>query len=367
MSKITPSYSAYASLFASAFLVVAQVFAEEMSPVGLIDYQCKGSKVTPDDELAATQSVKVALMEKYFSSLEPARKTALDNKKATILASVDSYLDNFIVRDRSPFDKKTKTFSLSAQADINTAKINKLIDGDVASGEHQQIVFFFVARRVAEVESKGPKVITATRTIDSNESQAAAGSHSGTVSAGTTTTAGSATESASAVIRKADSVVYAVENNFTTDIARTMSGVLGDRGFEVVPAAALVETSGGKFNPDELQKDFETRSEFTSPHQAVAARTCREAGAPMLAYGTLTIGMKRIDPVNNQNTLTTVKIDAQILDCRKPLASSKGSIGGIQVEGVGADASEAEAAGIKLAAEKAANILADQLHNHGIR
>jgi hypothetical protein len=359
--------SARSLLWASALWLAAPLWAEETTPIAFVDFTCQSSKsATPAEEQAATQSVKAALLGKYFSSLPPERQTALADKQPVILAAADSYLDNFVIRDRA-FDKKTKTLTLTAQADVNHAKITKLIDDAANNGAHQQMVFIFVARRQAEVESKGPKVVTATRQMDSHQTDADAISHNGEASAATGTKTSQAVESVSVETRTADRVVYALDDHFKADIDSRMSEVFVNRGFDVVSAAALVDASGGKFNPDDLQKDFETSSQFSLAHQSLATRTCREAGAPLLAYGTLTILMKRLDPANNRNTLVTVKIDAQIFDCRKPLASKAGSIGAMQVEGVGADASEAEGQAIKLAAEKVASTLADQLHNRGIR
>ena len=140
-----------------------------------------------------------------------------------------------------------------------------------------------------------------------------------------------------------------------------------DRGFDTVSAADLVDASKGLFNPDKLQKDFETSSQFSLENQRLAVRACRDAGAPMLAYGTLTIGVQRIDPVNQRNVIVNVTIDAQILDCRKSLTIKVGSIGAVQVEGVGADQTQAENAALDMAAAKAAQVLADQLRSRGIR
>ncbi len=354
------------SLAAAACLFHTTARAEDASPVAMVEVSCKSSKAASPEELQnALQSVKSALLEKYLASVMPERKTALSEKKSIMLAQPDFCLNNFLVRNQE-FDKKTKILTLSAQADINTAYIDKLIGGSAEKVEHHQMVFIFAARRQSEVKSEGPKVTTATQRTGGNQSEAEGSSRNGVVSASETKKTTEMISTASSETRTADHITYIVENNNKADIDAAISGVLVNRGFDVASAADLVAASNGQFNPDEFEKDFETSSQFSMKHQSIATRVCREAGAPLLAYGTLTIGVKRTDPVNSRNTLVAVKIDAQILDCRKPLASKVGSIGALQVEGVGADQTQAETEAIKLAAEKAATTLADQLNNRGI-
>jgi hypothetical protein len=366
--KIFLPYVKYAGLV--NFLILPLIFlcnlteAADTKPVAMVEFSCKSGKAArPEEEQEATLAVKRALIEKYIASVPDERKLVLSEKKDDLFAEPDRCLSNFVIRDED-FNKETKMLTLSAQADINTAFIDGFIDGPVTKNlEHSQIVFIFVARRQAEVESRGPKVTTGTQQISGKEAQAegSGGSASETVKTSEAVT------SVSSETRTADRITYVLDDNSKADIDSTISGVLINRGFDVVSAANLVAASNGQFNPDELQTDFKTSSQFSLKHQIMATRVCREAGAPLLAYGTLTIGVKRTDPVNSRNTLVDVDIDAQVFDCRKPLASKVGSIGALQVEGVGADQTQAETEAIKLAAEKAATTLADQLHNRGIR
>jgi hypothetical protein len=228
-------------------------------------------------------------------------------------------------------------------------------------------VFVFVARRQAEVESRGPKVTTGSQDIKSAEKAVSDQSKPGESTVAATDKTSQAVTTVSSVTRTADRIVYALEDNAKAGIDRAMSKVFVDRGFDVVPASELIGPSNGEFNPDKLQQDFETSSQFTLEHQRMGTRVCREAGAPLLAYGTLTIGVKATDPANPRNTLVNVIVDAAVLDCRKQLSVKVGSIGALQVSGVGADQTEAETAALDLAATKAANVLADQLRNRGIR
>ena len=341
---------------------------DDNSPIASVEVLCKSPKgASSDEEAQGLQAVKLALLDKYIASLGPERKPLVAARRGELVAALDGCLENVTTRSKQ-FDKKTQTLTLAAQGDINTGRINQLIDAGAApAGEKNPIVFIFVARRQLEVESKGAKVTTASQEMKSAEKNASEQSKSGEATVATADKNSQAVSSISSVTRTADRIVYALEDNAKAGIDRAMSKVFVDRGFDVVPASDLIEPSKGAFDPDKLQRDFETSSQFTLEHQRMATRVCREAGAPMLAYGTLTIAVKAIDPLNSRNTLVNVIVDAVVMDCRKPLSIKVGSIGALQVNGVGADQTEAETAALEIAATKAAGVLADQLRNRGIR
>jgi hypothetical protein len=341
---------------------------DDNSPIAFVELVCRSAKgASPEEEAQGLQAVKLALLDKHIASLGPERKALLAARRDELAASPDGYLENVATRSKR-FDEKTKTLTLAAQADINSGRINQLIDGGTArAGEKNPIVFIFVARRQQEVESGGPKVTTASQELKSAKEESSAQSRSGQTTVATGEKRSQAVSSISTVTRTADRIVYALEDNAKAGIDRTMSKVFVDRGFDVVPASELIDPSKGEFDPDKLQKDFEGSSQFSLAHQRMATRVCREVGASLLAYGTLTIGVKATDPVNARNTVVNVIVDAQVMDCRRPLSIKVGSIGALQVNGVGADQTEAETAALDLAATKAANVLADQLRNRGIR
>jgi len=341
--------------------------SDDLSPIGAVDVSCKSAKgISPQEEASAVASLKIILIDKYIASLDPSRQAQVSARRAELVANPDAAMQNFGIRSKA-FDKSKKIATLSAQADINKSKVDSLIDGNTGGGEKNPIVFIFVARRQSEVESKGPIVKTGTKQDQGSKEEASAQNKGGVASATTSSSTTQTVTTADSVIRKADSIVYIIEDNMKAAIDRTMSKVFVDRQFDTVSAADLVEATKGAFNPDKLIKDFENSSQFTLENQRQAARACREAGAPMLAFGTLTIGVQRKDPVNNSRVLVNVIVDGQILDCRKALTIKVGSIGALQVEEPGADQTQAENAALVSAADRAANILADQLRARGIK
>jgi hypothetical protein len=152
-----------------------------------------------------------------------------------------------------------------------------------------------------------------------------------------------------------------VEPQLRANIDRSMGEIFTQRGLEIIDASELFAASNGSLDVDALEKDFRTSSEFSTKNRVEITRVCRELGVPlMLAYGTLTLGLKRLEPGSGA-TLIDVMIDAQVLDCRGPLAKRVASIGNVRVSGAGADQTAAERAALDLAAKRAANDLVDQI------
>jgi hypothetical protein len=358
-----------------AFSLTSQLSADDTSPIASVEYSVRKKQgPTREEELQAEKELKAELVRKYIASLGPERKPLVEGRRTQLLANPDDLLENYTVRNRQ-FDRNSRRAMISAQADINVARVSALIDGTSpgqspavqANGEKNPIVFIFAARRQARVETKAARLITGREQSTVVEAEAVVRASDGISASSSASTQRSTVTSASSVVRTADQISYVVEPHLTAQIDRTMSKVFVDRQFDAVSAAALVEATEGRFNPDDLEKDFESRSEFTMEHQRQATKAVRDAGAGFLAYGTLTIGVQRLDPANPERTIVSVIVDAQVLDCRRPLTVKVASIGALHVEGTGRDQTQAEVNGLELAAERAANVLADQLRQRGVR
>lgn len=343
-------------------LVVLSAVADDNSPIEHIELQCRGTKLSPQEQQQALAKVKAALIEKYIVSCGEERQRPLNDKKAELQSDPDKYLSGLTIRSED-FEKKTKVYTLAAQADVNKEAINRLIDqgrlaGSTPAAQNQPyIVLVFVARRQTEVESKGPLVKTTVGSEKKQEVQV------GAEGSGASTFERKADSqlSGSSIKRRADQIVYAVENNSLSGIDRTMSKVFVDRGFKTVPAFKL---SGTKFKREEFVQDFNTSSKFTDEHENLAFEVCNEKKW-LLGYGTLTIGAPRSD--DKGHVVVNVIVDGVVLDCRDDAAPRVASIGALQVEQIGADQTQAETEALNLAATKAATVIADQLANNGIR
>jgi hypothetical protein len=325
---------------------------------------CKGkSKPTKAEEATALAALKRSLLLEFINESPEPRRSLLNAKSDELLASMDLFLPQLTILD-SQFDKATRTYTLVGEADVDPGRFDKLIDQPVKSANQNAvrsyISWIFVARRQATVKEIGPKVATGSSKLKSEEVAASASQQPGFSSVSTISKSEDAIVTESAVTKTADEVVYLLEDNKKASIDAVMSKVFVDRGFDVVPASELVRLSNNTFNPDKLQADFKTSSQFSLENQQTATRLCREAGLPFLAFGALTIGVKEGDPATGM-TRVSVIIDAQVLDCRNQFVIKAGSIGALQVSALGPNQTEAETLAIQKASEQAATIIADQL------
>jgi hypothetical protein len=358
-------------VFFALQICATALLADDTTPVALVEKICKSSKgPTSEEDADATRTCKLALLDKYINSLGQERQFLVSSKRSVLSADLDGTIQNYTERNRS-FDKKTKVLTLSAQCNINKGKIDQLIDQTQQQGAHTQernkILFVFTARRQNKVVTNPLTVTTGSKITKNSGQESASGSTQGRSSLSNTVTTAEAVSTTNTLTRKADEIEYAIENNAKASIDYAMSEVLINRGFAITPSETLVKKTKGKCNPDNLLRDFETSSEFSEQSKSSLIEGCRETNAKLLAYGTLTIGAQRRDPVNNQNIIVNVIVNAQILDCRDEDPVKVGGIGALQVECIGADQTQAETAAIKLAATKAAQVLADQLRSQGIR
>ena len=324
---------------------------------------CKGkSSPTKVEEATALAALKRSLLLQFINETPEPRRSLLNAKSDELVASIDIYLPQLTILD-SKFDKATQTYTLVGEAEVDPVRFDKVIDQPGKSGKdpaQSNISWIFVARRQETVKEIGPKVATGSSRLKSDEAAAITSQQPGSSSVSTTSKSQDATVTESAVTKTADDVVYRLEDNKKASIDAAMSKVFVDRGFDVVPASELVRLSSNTFNPDKLQADFKTSSQFSLENQQTATTLCREAGLPFLAFGALTIGVKEGDPVTGM-TRVSVIIDAQVLDCRNKFVIKAGSIGALQVSALGPNQTEAETLALQKASEQAATIIADQL------
>jgi hypothetical protein len=321
------------------------------------------SSPTKAEEAMALAALKRSLLLQFINETPEPRRSLLNAKSDELVASIDIYLPQLTILD-SKFDKATQTYTLVGEAEVDPVRFDKVIDRPGQSGKPEpapsNISWIFVARRQETVKEIGPKMAVGSSRLKSDEAAASASQQPGSSSVSATSKSQDATVTETAVTKTADDVVYRLEDNKKASIDAAMSKVFVDRGFDVVPASELVRLSSNTFNPDKLQADFKTSSQFSLENQQTATTLCREAGLPFLAFGALTIGVKEADPVTGM-TRVSVIIDAQVLDCRNKFVIKAGSIGALQVSALGPNQTEAETLALQRASEQAATIIADQL------
>jgi hypothetical protein len=323
---------------------------------------------TPADMDKALKQLKIIIIEDYIDSADPARKFLLEPLRSTLISNPDAFLEGFTKSGSGEFNATSKSFSVSAYSSLKFSSIDRLIDapGNAPDVKRNPIVFIFVARR--QTQTVEHSVDVETTVISDDRSSVGATNHESNsgfdVSAQSQVKQGITTSSQ--ITRRSDTITYDLETQLKANIDRSFSEILVDRQFDVAAPEEIFDASDPESNLDEISKDFQKSSDFSIKHRKHLIEICREK-APVLAYGTLTLGMKRLDPSNPAITLIDVMIDAQVLDCRGALSIKVASIGNVRVTGTGIDQTSAERNGLERAAAKAANAVADQLRRRRIQ
>jgi len=328
-----------------------------------IAVRIKGSKPKQEEKEAAIRAAKVEIIRMHIQSSDSARHANLKGIEPQLVANPDGFLSNFnILGDDT--DRKSKTYTVAVVADVNEAEINRILAVQAPQTHKLPISMVVVSRRQTLVKEIGPKVATGStemKTTEDSTAQTTTAGKSSVVQASKTQTA-AFTESA--VTLSSDSIIYDVASAQEVDAA--ISGVLGDRGFKVVPADTLTEMTGGLFDVKRLIRDFRMGNDIAPETKRDAVKGCQKVEMPFFGYGTLTIGVKQKDDVSGKWKVN-VLIVAEVWDVREKFASKVAAVGPVQYQDIGDSQTQAENNALTGAANRAAQLVSDKLLEKGIR
>ena len=245
------------------------------------------------------------------------------------------------------------------------------------SGDKLMFSFAFFARRAADervfqdkvtkersmtVETTGSEATT-DNSRNSNGRSTSASSEGGSV------TQRNIEQRKGTIERRDTAYKYRVEQSEGVDSAVT--SFLGTAGFEVVKFSDVLGTCPGGPSLDDIVTNFANPAENQAElvpgplrTRMIAAARHPDCGVSFFSIGLLDI-LKSEDSGNGR-VRVTVALTAYILDLRKRLPTSVGSIAAVQKSAIGSNRIEATNAALKLAATEGARDLVDQLRQRGI-
>jgi hypothetical protein len=144
-----------------------------------------------------------------------------------------------------------------------------------------------------------------------------------------------------------------------------MTGVFADAGYDVVEADQVEGASNGLLNIDQIRGAYGHGDDLPSKLTHDATQGVQQAGIGLFALGTLDVGMQDIDPVSG-NTRVYVTVTGKVYNVQGRFARTLSSVGPVQYAGLGPDASVARTNALKIAAQKAAQQMVDELNNKGL-
>jgi hypothetical protein len=366
MKSLTALFS-----FLVAVLICGVVFADTPAEKGMgsVNY---GWHLSAENRQDAIRKAKVNAIERYIADTNAARSRVFDQQRDRIAAHVDDYVLGATVLSEDD-NKASKTYSVTIRADINNTRLLNDLGGgsasaaDVASVQHNTLTFLFLARSQSSVQTFDAKVykradVDTSSTRKTSEGESVRSNNVSTSdsidehASATTTTGGSTT-------RRADKVDWTVSR--ASEINTAMTGVFADAGYDVVEADQVEGASNGLLNIDQIRGAYGHGDDLPSKLTHDATQGVQQAGIGIFALGTLDVGMQDVDPVSG-NTRVYVTVTGKVYNVQGRFARTLSSVGPVQYAGLGPDASVARTNALKIAAQKAAQQMVDELNNKGL-
>ena len=360
-----------ASLIVAAALATGGVHAQTVSEKGMASVTF-GWHLTPKDRQDAIQKAQVNAIERYIADTNAARSRVFEQQRDRMSAHLSDYiLGSTVISEEN--NKDAKSYSVVIRADINSTRLlNDLGSGsasstDMASKKHSTLTFLFVARSQSSVQTFDDKVykradVDSSSTRNTREGESVRGNSVGT-SDTVSERASLATTTGGSVTRKADSVEWKVARS--GEINTAMTGIFADAGYDVIEADQVEGASNGLLNIARIRDAYSHDDDLPSKMTRDATQGVNQAGVGLLALGTLDIGMQDTDPVSG-NMRVYVTVTGKVYDVSGRFARTISSVGPVQFAGLGPDPSVARTNALKMAAQKAAQQMVDELNNKGI-
>lgn len=312
----------------------------------------------------AIEEAKKNAWNRYTSTFNPAKLASYKSAEQEILSNIDEFIIDISIVDEF-VNKDSKVFTVAIRASINEAALNSKLNSNAASSGAggEMISFIFMAREVASL-----KEFDARRTdVRMDESDLKASGSSGmqggnaTVSEQTATIA--QTTTGGSTLRKANEVAYQARSSADVDTALTET--LSAYGFDVVGYPDVVANCGGA-DPSVIESEFSSTDEMSVQTRKSTIDAARSCGVNYMAVGTLDIGLSDIDPVTGSQRVF-VSVRSQVWDIAQRLPRRVSSVGPVQYQGLGPDATVAMRNALVEASRQSAMTIVDQLNARGVR
>lgn len=368
---------------ATAMVMAASAHAQLVDIKGVGAVQYPGDKASTEIKQEALRKAQVNAIERYYASNGEAESENFDG----VRDKVESNLDKFVL-DATTLSEQDQQdlhrYTVSVRAELNVAKLRNTLKGNsatanVAAGQKSTLTFVFLARQVASVKSFDAHVY---KRADMNVSGSArdtnvvSGSEGESINDTNVATSATKRSNATSVARvsatmetggsttqKADDVRWKLVPNSNLD--SVVSGVFAQAGFDVVDASYLEPQSHGLLSLKSLDDDYRTGDDLKPQTLRNTAAGLQAAQVPYLALSTLDIGAKDVDP-DTGLTRVYVTVTGKVLDLTGRFPRTISSVGPLQYAGTGPSQDVAQTNALKLAADKAARELVNQINVAGV-
>lgn len=338
-----------------------------------------GFRLDDDTRREAMRRAALNALEVYIAESSQAKVKLFAARRDEFAEQLDRFVLSSTLLSED-VNKGAKTYSVVVRSEINAALLQAELDAGSAvqntpAGERSLLTFVFVARAQGSSQSFDDKVyqrvdsqasveqqsVRAEETAEGEQIGGSSISTSGSIgvndsvsvsTSASTTTGGSTT-------RKADAITWTVSS--AAEVNTAMSGIFSNAGYEVVEAEYVEGESGGQLSVARIREEFSTGNDLSSEVLRSTVNGIRTAGIPLMAFGTLDVGMQDRDPASGLVRIP-VTVTGKVLDVSGRFPRTITSVGPVQFFGLGPDASVARTNALSLAAEQAAGQMVDELN-----
>lgn len=370
-------------VFAVALFAAGHAGAQVVSSKGMASVIYAG-KLKPADRQAAMRKALFAALQAHVSESSVAKAKVLADRRDEFMGKLDQLVLGSTVLSEND-NKDMGSYSVVVRADIDGALLRAELDGGAATAatspaarslmatvfvaRMQDSVQSFQAREYRRVDARAKSSSSGSTVVQTREGESIGASSIGTSDSISRTGSGRESfsgtmESGGSTTQKADRIAWKVTTASEVDTA--MSGVLSGAGYEVVQAEYVEPQSGGQLSVARIRKDFSTGNDLSADVLRSTVDGVRRASIPLLAYGTLDVGIRDTDPASGLARVT-VTVTGKVLDVSGRFPRTLSSVGPVQFAGIGNTETVARTNALTLAAEKAAQVMVDELNVRAVR
>ena len=360
------------------FLLASQVlFAQFADETGSSSFPYKPSgfsgKPKAEEIASAVKAAKLDALNRYVSSMD---NNSINNYQK-IKSSIEANLDNFISSVsilRQEHDKRQKLIFVTLRASINAPMIRNRLQqsgtaAQVPSEEKSYVCSFFAARRQASVKAFDQKRVTANRYETSNDEFEEVASNGVSTSITSDQRKESINTTAGSTEIKSDAISWDIFP--AQDLDRTIKAALATAGYKMVPAESLGAASGGLINTDEMKIEYSQGNDLSQQTIENLNNGCAKLGIIYVARGDVSVQPPKRDPISGL-TKVTVSVSMEVNELEKTpfgttIPVNVASISSQQYSALGDSQTTAENSAIRLAAEKAGELIVAGLQNSDVK
>jgi hypothetical protein len=289
-----------------------------------------------------------------------------------VRAQIESNLNDFVITSHvisEEFNKDTKHFSVVVKVTLDDTRLINFVSDSSAvansnTADKSLLTFIFVSRRQDSIQHFDAKVFKREDRSEASEGAESESNNGGNVAFNSKSTTSNEVTTGGSSTQKTDKISYTVAS--TSEINTSMTEVFTTAGFEVVDAAYVEEETEGLLKVDNFKADFSAGDDISGRTQRNAAKGAKMIDLPYLAVGTLDIGLAGNDSSTGLKRVA-VTVTGKMIGLSGRFPKTVAAVGPVQYAGVGPTSTEAEKNALKVASEKAAEELVNQLNAKSIK